>query len=983
LALALFLFPAGLSAQGTTITGTVRAQSQAPVRGAYVALPGLGVATVANDAGLYQLRVPADKARGQQEKLIVNQIGYRPYETTVTIGAGAQRLDITLQEEAVVLDEVVVTGTVGRQERKAQSAVVASVDAARTAQVAPVTNVTNLLQSRVTGVSVQQASGSAGTAQTIRIRGAASISLSNEPLVFIDGIRADSRNRQIAGTGGQSGTRLNDLRPEEIESIEVVKGPAAATLYGADASAGVIQIITKKGRANGGFSQSIGIEYNRVDNLWDVPDNWGACSKSDIANAKRRLCYGQAEGTIVHDNPMKRYEVFRPGEFRSLSWSGRGGGENYDFFISVGGDNELGTLPGNEYGRNTGRFNFNFIPSNKLRLEAGLGILRVKTDLPQNDNNIYGFLSVAMPGRPNTVGDAADGWEVANRTLESAAGITASDVSLRMQPRAVVNYTPFNWFTHRLLVGGDFTRTEARSMYAKNNKGWYGTAELNSGRVSEAREHRDQITAEYLGNITRHLSDELSADFSFGGQLLMTRTDLTSATGTGLLTNLARSVSAAATRTGTQNYSENRQAGFFGQLHLSWRERLFLQTGARLDKHSSFGTDAKAFLSPKIGLSYVLSEESFWRNSMPEFIGSFRLRGAYGTTGRAPSSGALMTYDAAPFARAAATGAGVIEYDKGNRELRPERGTEAELGFDASLLNERLGLEVSYFRKTSSDLILDRPLAPSEGFSQNQLVNIGGVLNSGFEVAANMNLVTLPSFAWTARAAFNTLHNEITDMGSVAPFGTMNRRTEGRQIAAFYGYNFRRFEKDSNGVMRAIVSDSIEFVGNFLPTFEGSLSSTVTILGNIQVYAQLDRKSDFYIYNNTRQWRDRQSQNSEEYVRRSEILTEEQRARRWGPFFTESGAEVGFNSVSTEYLEPGDFTRLREVSVTYTLPRELAGHFRASGASFTVGARNLALWTKYSGPDPEINSSTGSFSRSDFLTVPSPRRWVARFNVQF
>jgi hypothetical protein len=556
-----------------------------------------------------------------------------------------------------------------------------------------------------------------------------------------------------------------------------------------------------------------------------------------------------------------------------------------------------------------------------------------------------------------------------------------------MQPRLALHYTPRNWFTNRLLVGGDLTRTEARSMYPKNNKGWYGTAELNSGRVSEYRVHRDQITIDYLGNITHQLTDDLSADFSFGGQLLTTRNDNTSATGIGLLTNAAHAVTSAAVRTGTQSYSEQREAGLLGQIHLSWQERLFLQTGARLDKHSSFGVEAQAFLSPKVGVSYVVSEEEFWQNAMPEFVGSFRIRGAWGTTGRAPSSGALMTYDASPYARTSGTGAGVIEYDKGNPDLRPERGTEVELGFDASFLDERLGLEVTYFNKKTTDLILNRPLAPSEGFSQSQTVNIGEVVNNGFEVAANANIITLPNFAWTARAAFNTLHNEITDMGDVSPFGTMNKRAEGIQIAAFHGYTFKGFEEytttGGQTALRAVVSDTLEFVGNFLPTFEGSLSSTFTIMGNLQLYAQLDRKTDFYIYNNTRQWRDRQSQNSEEFVRRDEILSPEERARRWGPFVTEGGEAIGFNSVSTEYIEPGDFTRLREVSATYLLPRGLANRFRASSASVTLAARNVALWTKYSGPDPEINSSTGSFSRSDFLTVPSPRRWVARFNVQF
>lgn len=164
---------------------------------------------------------------------------------------------------------MIVSGTAGRLERRAQASVVQKINAAQVAQSSPVRTIGNMLQARVPGVSVQDASGTSGTAQTIRIRGLSSIDLSNEPIVFIDGVRADNRIRQIYGTGGQSGSRLNDVQPEDIESIEVVKGPAAATLYGADATAGVIQIITKRGRPGGGFQQTIGFEFHSLDHNWD------------------------------------------------------------------------------------------------------------------------------------------------------------------------------------------------------------------------------------------------------------------------------------------------------------------------------------------------------------------------------------------------------------------------------------------------------------------------------------------------------------------------------------------------------------------------------------------------------------------------------------------------------------------------------------------------------------------------------------------
>lgn len=256
-------------------------------------IESLGRSATTNDAGVYSLLIPADQVSGQTVTVTVSQIGYRTTEVSVTLRPGVIQLDITLPEQAITLNELVVTGTVGRQERRAQSAIVSNIQASQLTQVAPITSVANLLQARTPGVSLSATSGTSGTGQTIRIRGASSISLSNEPLIFIDGIRADSRNTQIYGVGGQQTSRLNDLRPEDIERIEVVKGPAAATLYGADASAGVIQIITKRGRVGGGFSQSLSLEYHDLDPHFEPPDNWGVCSASHVApGSGRTLCEG-------------------------------------------------------------------------------------------------------------------------------------------------------------------------------------------------------------------------------------------------------------------------------------------------------------------------------------------------------------------------------------------------------------------------------------------------------------------------------------------------------------------------------------------------------------------------------------------------------------------------------------------------------------------------------------------------------------------
>ena len=991
--LALLAAPSALSAQNTIITGTVRSQTLAPVPSALVTIESLGRSATTNDAGVYSLLIPADQVSGQTVTVTVSQIGYRTTEVSVTLRPGVIQLDITLPEQAITLNELVVTGTVGRQERRAQSAIVSNIQASQLTQVAPITSVANLLQARTPGVSLSATSGTSGTGQTIRIRGASSISLSNEPLIFIDGIRADSRNTQIYGVGGQQTSRLNDLRPEDIERIEVVKGPAAATLYGADASAGVIQIITKRGRVGGGFSQSLSLEYHDLDPHFEPPDNWGVCSASHVApGSGRTLCEGKEAGTIVSDNPLKRYNVFRHGQFRGLSWSGRGGGENYSFYVGLGADDESGVVPNNTYSRYSGRVNFDFIPHPKVRMEADIGLAQINTSLPHNDNDIYGYWGGGLLGNPVTVGTANDGWYAQNRQLEAIAAIKNTNTAVRTQPRISIQYNPYQWFTNRLTVGADMTRTEAWQMFPKNSKTWYGSADLNSGQVQEARQHYDTYTIDYQGNISRPLSEEIALDVSFGSQFLAERTDLTYVTGIGLVTNSARSVDATARRGNTgQSYSEERQLGFYGQLMFSMWDRLFVQLATRVDQHSSFGSEAQNFLSPKFGVSYVLSQEPFFRDVLPGFVNELRVRAAYGTTGRAPNQGALRTFDPQPYAiSATGTEPGVIPDNPGNPDLKAERGTEFEAGLDLALFSDRLGLEVTYFHKTTRDLILERPLPPSAGFDSDPLVNIGEVLNRGFEIAANASLVTAENFGWSVRVGVNTLHNEIVDMGEVAPFGAMNRMQEGYQTGAFFTQRIKSYqlvapnpEKPDSLVPGAVVSKDLEFVGNLLPTFEGSFASTMNFFRNFQLYAQLDWKTDFYIYNNTDQFRERQMGTGERWVRRNEILSEQERIRRFGPFVDTDGNPVNPSSVNEAYLEPGDFLRLREVSLSYILPRSVANLIRASSASVSIGGRNLALWTKYSGLDPEINSASAAFGRSDFLTMPSPRRFVARLNLQF
>lgn len=432
-AMAALLVPVLASGQNTTVSGVVKSETQSPVRGAFVQIASLNLSTVTNDNGIYSIVIPAARATGTVS-VRFSSIGYKTVEVQIALRPGRVAQDAMMAEEAVSLDEVVVTGTAGRQERRAQPAVVATISAQKVAEVAPVQSVANLLQARTPGVMIRNTSGSSGTASTIRIRGQGSIELGNDPLVFIDGIRADGGTRSV-GVSTQSGSALNDIKIEDIESVEIVKGPAAATLYGSDANAGVINIITKRGRQASGFTQSVTVEYGRADPNFTPPNNYQTCT-AGLSATGFPGCVGKAVGTVVGpDNPLLREKSFGDAVGKSVQWNLRGGGERYGVFLSAGADNESGTLPNNEFGHMNARASFDFFASEKMRLELGFAIQRTATQLPNNDNDIYGYLGGGLLGDPRTIGAPKDGWYGNNRQTTAISSIENADRTLRVAAR--------------------------------------------------------------------------------------------------------------------------------------------------------------------------------------------------------------------------------------------------------------------------------------------------------------------------------------------------------------------------------------------------------------------------------------------------------------------------------------------------------------------------------------------------------------------
>jgi TonB-linked SusC/RagA family outer membrane protein len=987
-----------------TIAGKVTdAQSGAPLDAVTITVQGTQLGAFTGPDGTYRItRVP-----NGAHVVTARRIGYGAGTRTVTTSDGQPlTLDFALQTSAVNLQEVVVTGTAGNQTRAAQGAVVATIDASRVTTEAPVSTLSQVLEGRVAGVNVTTASGTSGTAPRINIRGATSISLSNAPLVFIDGVRAYSGSRNDVGSyhgleilGGQSVTALNDLNPDDIESIEVVKGPAASTLYGADASAGVIQIITKKGRLGSHeFRQNLTTEWNQIDPNFTPRALYGTCSAANVAAGGAPLCQGKTVGSVISDNPLDREGVFRNGNLGSLDYSARGGGDNFGYFVSADASNEQGTTPNNATQRRTGRASFNWVTTPTLGIDATIGLSRNDYRLPDGDDANYGYLPQQYAlSNIYAVQVSANGVRSGGLSTP-VAGLEAVQnelTTMRFTPSTQIHYTPVSWFTNRLTLGADLSSTHGVTFYPKNNQNWYAGDQAN-GYVEDVQNPINIYTVDYLGNIHTTLGGDrnIASDLSFGSQYINTVTNYLAGIGIGLATNSSNLVSSAATNESHQTYSQAKSLGLLAQEQLSFGQKLFLQAGARVDRNSAFGSAFGSLFLPKVSASYVVSQEPFWQRIAPG-VSTFRLRAAYGTTGRSPDPGAsLRTY--APFTYvtpAGGVGPGVVQASPGNPNLEPERGTEFEGGFDAGFFHERAGIELTYFDKHTSDLLLRNPLAPSLAYTSNPFINAGKVDNRGIEFTIHASPIDRRNLRWDAALTGATLDNKLMSLGpitipaqsEISPDLTY-RYVIGKPLASWYSSQITSIDTVA-GV--ATVTGTPVFTSPQFPTLTANFSSTFTLVRNFRLYGLITHQQGAKILNVTPLYQDLTGTSAGANLPADQGgYSKAELIAHFGPFKTPSGTAVPL--VLDRYLQPTNFVRLQELSLSYELPAELAQRMRAAGASLVVGGRNLHVWKNkaFDGPDPELQANTVNGGQAQFasveeFTVPNPRRWIVRLNLQF
>ena len=1007
---------------GTLTVNVTDAANQRPVEAARVFLVGTTVAGQTTPEG----RVTFRAINPGQYTVRILRVGYTELAKPVTIAAGqTATLNVAMTTAAINLAAVVTTAT-GEQRRVEIGNATANIDAAKIAESAPLGNLNDLLNSRAPGVTVTSGTQT-GTGARIRIRGMNSVSLNNEPIWIIDGIRMTSNNASFStatgsggGTGGNAPSRVGDLNPEEIENIEVVKGPSAATLYGTDAANGVILVTTKKGRA-GAARWTVYGEGGAVYDRNFYPDAyslWGKRPGETVSSRAfcnlQRVGAGQCTADSTSALNIFNEKDLTPvstGNRRQLGVQVSGGTEAVRYFLSAEDENEIGVLQLPEFERlrmdSTGipirpwtdrpntmlrrslRSNVNAQLNPKLDVAMSTNFINIAQRYSLESNATAGLGSHLFggPGTRNNGGVSGLGTPLNGYRAWTPGYMWAEKTEQavnRFLWSGQANYRPTSWLSTRAAVGNDWTgRNDENLLFRGEGPPLTAITRLGSRGIN--RVNINNFTVD-LGATANYERFGFQHKTTVGAQYIGFRF-ASASTGANQLSPGSQNVSSGTQPSVGESTTETKTFGTFIEQSLAWRDRLFLTAAVRSDQNSAFGTNFQSIVYPKASMSYLISQEDWWK--APAFVNSFRLRYAYGQSGVQPGpNDALFFYNAGITSVANTEQPTVTQGALGNADLRPERSAEHEMGFEAQMLNQRLSLDFTYYNKLTTDALISAVLPPSFGSVASQLRNLGSVKNAGVEVAVNAQLAQRDQFGWDVNIAFSSNDNKVVSLGNTPPqLGLPTRTVAGYPIGGYWSQPITGWEdKNGDGLLtyfadaarnEVFVGDSVIFRGYSTPRYMTTLVNGFDLLNKqLRLQGMVDWRSGGLWYNNTERIRCTRPNCSG----RNNLKAE----------FVDQATNIAANEHPARtldgFLQSGAFVRLREVSAQWTVPSTLAKRLvRGRSLSLVVTARNLKLWTNYRGTDPEsgFNTTQGTDAPSEFQTVGPPSYFITRINIGF
>ncbi|WP_375585747.1 SusC/RagA family TonB-linked outer membrane protein [Cyclobacterium xiamenense] len=968
-----------------TVTGTVTdAEAGLPIPGVTVMVRGTDTGTVTDIDGKYQIDVfEGDNA------LVFRFIGLQAQ--TVTIG-NRSTVDVVLSPDVTSLDEVVVTAY-GDQTRREVTGAIASVKG-EIFQDLPMQSFDRAMQGRVAGVQVTAGSGQPGGTLNVQIRGVGSINAGTQPLYIVDGVQVASGG--LSGQGPQNA--LASINPNDIESIEVFKDAAAASIYGAQAANGVVLITTKRGKQG-----KTKVRVSAQEGLVQPLGFYDVMNANQLASIKRQAyinaglnprdaesIFGSPSDTDIQNTDWVN-ALFREGRLRVYDLSLSGGDDRTQFFISGSHTYHEGQIIMSDYSRTTGRMNLSHNVNEKFNINVNLSLSRQITNGTIDRGNFVNSPFVAgYVSRPNVPIFNEDGT-FAEYPSEHLFGYNIVQ-GVRQELRTGTSYQSVSnlQMTYKILPWLGFTAfggLDFSDNRDENNRPSTIPAFASYGGSSTFVDRRIvNSNANANFNVNKTFSDLHTVSGILGYEYKMETQENTSATGRGFPNPVLRYLQNAAQPFQVGGfYTEYARSGFFGQAKYDYDDRYTFDLTVRRDGSSRFGTNTRWGNFGAVSAGWRLSSERFMENA--RWVDNLRLRASYGITGNSN----IGNFESRTLVGSAGQylGGGALRFVQlGNDRLTWEESVSTNIGVDATLFNGRIIATVDVWRKDSQSLLFETQLPIDSGFGSITR-NTGKVRNQGIDFDLQTTNVVWGKFRWST--AFNTsiFSNELLELyEGLDRLG--NDLIVGKPISFYYAYEYAGVNPangapmyfDENGEYTYLVTDDdLKYIGSALPWNFGGLSNTFAY-GPLSLevffqyqYGNLAFNQDLY---NLAQagsiGQDNQTVDQSFFWRVPGQITNVPKPYEGGRVPGHSG----YQQFSTKQISDGSYIRLKQVTLNYNLPKNLLSKARIDEMNVFVQGLNLWTLTKYNGLDPEVNSIGDTYG-----TYPTARQITAGINLTF
>ncbi len=934
------------------IKGQVTDENGEPLPAANILVKGTQYGTITDDDGAYILSIPAPEG-----EIIIEAyyIGYQTGQQTVSPTSGTVTVNFALKLDAVQGDEIVVTGTSIATARKQLGNAVATVDV-KEIRESGARSLDQALSGKIPGAFVQQNSGNPAGGISVRLRGTGTVLGSADPLYIVDGVIVNNDSPVLLLLGGYAQNRLVDINPEDIERIEVVKGAAAAALYGSRANNGVIQIFTKRGRQG-----RPRITYS---------------SKMLFNSLRKKFPVNMYPYKMVGDSlvPVQRYDwqdfIFQTGIGNEHYLSVAGGTPTTSYFASGSYFSNEGIIKNSNFKRASARIRVDQVLNSWANLTvSGNYIYSWSHEIPNGGlASNYGALTGFIFG-PNTIDPRPDPVTgkypkpILANPLEVIDKFDFNQRINRFIGSAKLILTPFKGWSFDYTLGIDTYDQDATAFIP------IGTTApgLANGFSRHAKYDVLQLNNDVNLRYQTTIGRSIESTTLLGGTLQYERFQTLAAEAKDL-SPVVQIVPGGATQAIGESRGERVIYGFFAQQTFGFKNRLFATFAGRLDASSVFGENERWQFYPKASFSYVLSEENFWKDgALGNYLPFFKLRASVGESGGLTAIGPYDRFTKyVPVSYDSKSGL-IPSTQLGAEDIRPERQREVELGIDFGLWHNRIGVEFTYYNQNTTDLLLFRTIAPSTGFTR-KLQNVGTLKNQGIELLVRAIPVDNAKVRWTSTITYARNRNEVSGIEEdILRFSSgwgLVAAANGYPLPVLYGTRYERnpdgsIKLDADGLPVRAAERGI--IGDPNPDWTGSWINEFRIMKNWSVRVQLDAVWGQDVLNFTRRL-------GSLFVFGTSKDYEKELRGELPPGYTRR-----VFGIFEHWVEDGSFVKLRELSLSYTwYPKRFT---TVKSVRFSLIGRNLFSWDNYSGFDPEVNvGGQRTVVRGfDFLEVPIPR----------